>query len=120
RRALPAPEGDAYGASGYEEPVGEIETALAEIWAELLKLERVSRYDNFFELGGHSLLVVRVIARMRRAGWQVDPHTLFTAPVLAELAAAVVRPTNVVMVPPNQIPEMGIREESPNTIEIRI
>src|SRR5262249_28089866 len=41
RKALPAPEADAYGARGYEEPVGEVETTLAGIWAEVLKLERV-------------------------------------------------------------------------------
>jgi len=120
RKELPAPEGDAYGAHGYEEPVGETERALAEIWAELLKLERVGRHDNFFELGGNSLLVLRFIARMRRAGWRVDPHTLFTMPVLAELAAAVDRPINVVEIPPNRIPKIGIREEGLNKIEIRI
>jgi aryl carrier-like protein len=54
----------------------------------VLKLERVSRYDNFFELGGHSLLVVRIIARLRQAGLDVDVRTLFVTPVLAELAAA--------------------------------
>jgi acyl-coenzyme A synthetase/AMP-(fatty) acid ligase len=120
RKALPAPEGDAYGAHGYEEPAGETERMLAEIWAELLKLERVGRHDNFFELGGNSLLVVRVIARMRQAGWLVDPRTLFTMPVLAELAAAVDRPINVVKIPTNRIPEIGIREEGLNKIEIRI
>jgi amino acid adenylation domain-containing protein len=120
RKELPAPEGDAYGAHGYEEPVGETERALAEIWAELLKLERVGRHDNFFELGGNSLLILRFIARMRRAGWRVDPHTLFTMPVLAELAAAVDQPINVVKIPPNRIPEIGVREEGLNKIEIRI
>ena len=66
RKALPAPEGDAYARRGYEEPQGEIETKLAAIWAELLKLERVGRHDNFFELGGHSLLAMTLIERMRR------------------------------------------------------
>src|SRR5262249_52334095 len=55
-RALPAPEGDAYGRREYDEPDGEIESALAEIWSELLRVERVGRQDHFFELGGHSLL----------------------------------------------------------------
>ncbi|HEU0079803.1 MAG TPA: amino acid adenylation domain-containing protein, partial [Longimicrobiaceae bacterium] len=36
RKALPAPEGDAFATRGYEAPVGETEAALAEIWAELL------------------------------------------------------------------------------------
>ena len=58
RKALPAPEADAYAVRGYEAPQGEMETALAQIWAEVLKVERVGRHDNFFELGGHSLLAV--------------------------------------------------------------
>ena len=55
-KALPAPEGDAYARRGYEAPVGETEQALAEIWSEVLGVERVGRRDHFFELGGHSLL----------------------------------------------------------------
>ncbi|MCK1416703.1 MULTISPECIES: non-ribosomal peptide synthetase, partial [unclassified Bradyrhizobium] len=54
RKALPPPEDDAYARAAYEAPRGEIEIALAQIWAELLGLERVGRHDNFFELGGHS------------------------------------------------------------------
>src|SRR5262249_14639884 len=93
-----------YGARGYEEPVGEVETTLAGIWAEVLKLERVGRHDNFFELGGNSLLVVRVIARMRRAGLGVDMQAVVAAPKVAELAAAVGPQNNIVEVSPNLIP----------------
>ncbi|WP_348652018.1 amino acid adenylation domain-containing protein [Rhizobium sp. 007] len=53
RKGLPAPADDAYARRSYEAPQGEIETALAGIWAELLGLERVGRHDHFFELGGH-------------------------------------------------------------------
>ncbi|HEU0078807.1 MAG TPA: amino acid adenylation domain-containing protein, partial [Longimicrobiaceae bacterium] len=66
RRALPAPEGDAYARRGSEAPAGETEAALAEIWSELLKVERVGRWDHFFDLGGHSLLAVQVISRVRQ------------------------------------------------------
>src|SRR5262249_23617890 len=65
-RALSAPEGEAYVRRGYEPPVGETETWLARIWADLLKLERVGRNDNFFELGGHSLLAVQLLSRVRQ------------------------------------------------------
>jgi len=121
RKALPAPDGDAYGVRGYEAPVGETESVLANIWVDVLKVERVGRHDNFFEMGGHSLLVIRVIARMRQVGLNVDVRTLFATPTLAELAAAVGRTiNNVVEVPPNAILDLGRRRDSLNTIEIRL
>ncbi|HEX2093471.1 MAG TPA: amino acid adenylation domain-containing protein, partial [Longimicrobiaceae bacterium] len=90
RRALPAPEGDAYARRGYEAPVGEVEQALAEIWAEVLRVEHVGRWDHFFELGGHSLLAVRVVSRVRqRIGVEVPLGEVFRLPVLAEYARAV-------------------------------
>ena len=67
RKALPAPGSDAYSTSAYEPPQGEIESKLAQAWAEVLKLDQVGRHDNFFDLGGHSLLAMRVMARVREA-----------------------------------------------------
>jgi acyl-CoA synthetase (AMP-forming)/AMP-acid ligase II/aryl carrier-like protein len=87
RRALPAPDG-AGADREYEAPVGATEAALAQIWAEMLKLERVGRHDHFFELGGHSLLAVRLIERMRREGLHGDVRALFATPTLTEFAAA--------------------------------
>ena len=83
---------------------GEIETALAAIWCDVLKLDRVGRHDNFFELGGHSLLAVILIERMRRKGLQVDVRALFAASTLAELAATVEAKANIIAIPPNRIP----------------
>ncbi|HEU4562328.1 MAG TPA: amino acid adenylation domain-containing protein, partial [Longimicrobium sp.] len=105
RKALPVPEGDAYARAGYEAPLGEVETALAKIWAEVLGLERVGRWDHFFELGGHSLLAVKLIERMRRVGLYMEVRALFTTPVLAELAGVVGRASLDVEVPANAIPE---------------
>jgi amino acid adenylation domain-containing protein len=87
RKALPAPAGEAHARGGYEEPQGEVERELAQIWQEVLKLDRVGRQDNFFELGGHSLLAVKLIQRMHRQGLHVDLRALFIAPTLAQLAA---------------------------------
>jgi aryl carrier-like protein len=88
RKILPAPESGSYALRAYEPPVGEIETALAQIWSEVLKVERVGRHDDFFALGGHSLLAVSLLERMRRADLHADVRTLFTTATLAELAAA--------------------------------
>jgi amino acid adenylation domain-containing protein len=87
RKALPAPEADAYAMRGYEAPQGEIEQKLAAIWAEVLKLDRVGRHDNFFELGGHSLLAIRVMSRIREQ-LKIEMHlrSLFEQPRVTEFA----------------------------------
>ncbi|HEU4881180.1 MAG TPA: amino acid adenylation domain-containing protein, partial [Longimicrobium sp.] len=105
RKALPAPEGDAYARRSYEAPLGEVEAALAEIWAEVLGVARVGRWDHFFELGGHSLLAIKLIGRMRGAGLHTDVRALFTTPVLAELALSVGGASTEVEIPANRIPE---------------
>jgi hypothetical protein len=64
-----------------------LEPVVAEIWQELLHVERVGRQDNFFELGGHSLLATRVIGRIRqKLPIQVTPRALFAAPTLEAFA----------------------------------
>ncbi len=88
RKALPAPGADARAARAYEAPLGATEITLAELWAELLKVEQVGRHDHFFELGGHSLLAVSLMGRLRRLGWSADVKVLFAQPTLAALAAA--------------------------------
>ncbi|VVD34166.1 non-ribosomal peptide synthetase [Paraburkholderia dioscoreae] len=67
-------------------PQGVTEEALAAVWKEVLKAERVGRDDNFFELGGDSILVLQVIARSRKRGVRFTPKQLFDAPTLAQLA----------------------------------
>ncbi|WP_457662450.1 amino acid adenylation domain-containing protein, partial [Sinorhizobium medicae] len=104
RQALPAPDDEAYARAGYAAPQGAIETALAEIWAELLGVERVGRNDNFFELGGHSLLAVQLMERLRRLSLGVEVRTLFARPVLADLAASL-GSHHEVAVPANLITE---------------
>ena len=46
----------------YEAPQGEVEQALAAIWAQVLDVERVGRHDSFFDLGGHSLLAIQLLS----------------------------------------------------------
>ncbi|MGO4777247.1 phosphopantetheine-binding protein, partial [Lysobacter sp. 2RAB21] len=87
----------------YEAPVGAVETAIAQLWSEVLKLDQVGRHDNFFELGGHSLLAVSLIERMRNAGLAIDVRALFAAPTLQALAAAVGGDYASVVVPANAI-----------------
>lgn len=105
RRALPAPQLDAYASRQYQAPQGEVEGLVANIWCALLHVERVGRSDNFFELGGHSLLMVQMMERLRQRGLSVDVRSIYQSPILSELARTVVqRSESEIEVPPNLIP----------------
>jgi amino acid adenylation domain-containing protein len=90
RKALPAPEGAGYAQRTYEPPQGEMEEVLANLWQELLGIERVGRHDNFFEMGGHSLLAVRMLSHLLSTlNVQVELSTLFDYPQLSLFAKRV-------------------------------
>ncbi|WP_054912993.1 non-ribosomal peptide synthetase [Pseudomonas sp. NBRC 111127] len=87
RRALPRPGRAALFEQAYAPPQGELELALAQIWAELLQVERVGRDDHFFSLGGHSLLAMRMVSQVRvRLGVELSLAELFANPQLAAVA----------------------------------
>jgi len=93
RRALPQP--DAARPDLKAElvlPRTPVESRLAEIWSELLGVDPIGVHDNFFELGGHSLLATQVVSRVRESfGAELSLVSFFETPVIAELAAKVVR-----------------------------
>src|SRR5260370_383829 len=63
RNALPAPEEQPDDGSAYVAPRNELEETLAQIWAEILCIERVGVNDNFFDLGGDSILSLQGVGR---------------------------------------------------------
>jgi len=97
RKALPAPEGNAHVVQGYEPPLGEIETTVARIWSEILKVERVGRYDNFFALGGHSLSAFRVMTTLGQMGIKILTADLFAHPTVESLSAKIGFESNQVL-----------------------
>jgi len=89
RRALPAPEGRAESEREYAAPRSPEERILADIYASVLGVERVSIHDGFFTLGGHSLTATQVAARAREAlHVEVPLRLIFERSSVAELAAA--------------------------------
>ena len=90
-KTLPAPD---YGAAAgaYVAPRTETEQALAQIWADVLQVERVGATDDFFALGGHSLLLMRLAARVQAGfGVELSIRAVFAHSTLQSLAAEVER-----------------------------
>lgn len=103
RQAGTAPSVGVTGAAGedvYEAPVGTLEIAVAAIWRDVLKRDRVGRHDDFFALGGHSLRAVQLRSRLRqRLGLDIPLGIVFAHPVLAAFAAAL-EPMEPSVLPP--------------------
>jgi amino acid adenylation domain-containing protein len=91
RKRLPEPDrSNCELASGFVAPRTLVEEMIAEIWADVLKLEKLGIDDNFFDLGGHSLKATQVISRVRQTFRMDLPlRVLFEAPTLAEFASRV-------------------------------
>ncbi|MRG28226.1 amino acid adenylation domain-containing protein [Laceyella tengchongensis] len=87
KRALPTPEtGSAL--REYVPPRTPVERVMAEVWQEVLHLERVGVHDPFFELGGDSIKAMQVAARLAQHRLKMRLKDLFQHPTIAELAPA--------------------------------
>ncbi|AUI58295.1 non-ribosomal peptide synthetase [Amycolatopsis sp. BJA-103] len=95
RAALPAPDPSLAQSADYVKPRTETEETLADLWAEVLGLDRVGATDNFFDVGGDSILSIQVVHRARQAGLAMRSKDLFTHQTVAELAT-VVKPVDTV------------------------
>jgi amino acid adenylation domain-containing protein len=87
RRALPAPD---MPTRVFVAPQGAAETAMARLWAEILKLPQVGVTDNFFELGGNSILSLKVVARIRQDktfGIEIKLREMLQKPTIRALLA---------------------------------
>ncbi|MFF4880664.1 amino acid adenylation domain-containing protein [Micromonospora sp. NPDC000668] len=86
--ALPAPA--AATADGFLAPRTDAEALVAEVYAEILQLEKVGALDDFFALGGNSLRGMRAMARIRaEVDVELPMRALFSSPVVADLAAQI-------------------------------
>jgi aspartate racemase len=92
RGALPAPDTARPDLErDFAAPRTPTEKTLADIWAEILGLDRVGIHDNFFDLGGHSLLATQVISRVRETfRAEIPLRSLFESPTVSGFAIALV------------------------------
>ncbi|MDB9432748.1 MupA/Atu3671 family FMN-dependent luciferase-like monooxygenase [Microcystis aeruginosa] len=90
RRALPLPNPELHRSVDYVAPVNSTQEAIAAIFGQVLKLEKVGIDDNFFEIGGNSLQATQVISRLRESfSLELPLRRLFEQPTVADLALAV-------------------------------
>ncbi|WP_236347737.1 non-ribosomal peptide synthetase, partial [Paenibacillus plantiphilus] len=89
RKALPEPKQGAAGVP-YEAPATAMEAGLAQLWEDILGVERIGASDNFFERGGHSLRAMTLLSRMHKE-WnvQVPLKTIFESPTVRGLAQVI-------------------------------
>ncbi len=86
KQSLPKPDFTGQTAESYAKPTTEMEVNLAQVWQDVLGLEKVGIYDNFFELGGDSIKAIRIAARLNQQQMKLETKTLFRYPTIAELA----------------------------------
>jgi acyl carrier protein len=92
RRALPTPDGRRLEEARFVPLRSDWEKALAQVWKDVLGVDRIGAEDNFFDLGGHSLLATRVVSRVRdQFGIEISIRSLFESPTLASFADALSR-----------------------------
>ncbi len=90
RRALLASDALPESDGPFAEPRTPIEEQLAEIWVDLLGVERVGIYDDFFALGGNSLLAIRLFTQIEKVWSKKLPlATIFQSPTLEQVAEAI-------------------------------
>jgi acyl carrier protein len=69
-------------------PQAGLESAVAEEWAAILRMDKVGRNDNFFDLGGNSLLLVQLNGNLiSRLNNDISVTEMFQYPTVASLAA---------------------------------
>jgi len=108
RKALPAPSQERPDVGiDYRQPETPTESFIADLWSELLAIERVGADDDLFALGGHSLIATRASVRIRtELGVTLPPEAPFLFPTVAALAGEVDRRREAGPDPADAVPEM--------------
>ncbi|MET0316098.1 MAG: amino acid adenylation domain-containing protein, partial [Rhodococcus fascians] len=106
RAALPEP---VFAEQEFRGATGEIETIIAEVFADVLNMERVSVDESFFALGGDSIVSIQLVSRARARGISFTPRDVFerkSVAALAEVATVMSETTDVPVV--EELPGGGL------------
>jgi amino acid adenylation domain-containing protein len=88
KRALPLPEDVIMGGADFQQPEGELEKMLEDLWKEVLGYTKIGRNISFFSIGGHSLRAIQLISRIHKIlGVNIRIADVFTNKTISELAA---------------------------------
>ncbi|MCA1693450.1 MAG: amino acid adenylation domain-containing protein, partial [Actinobacteria bacterium] len=109
RAALPVPDVAAGLGEEYVAPRSDTERAVADIWAQVLGIDRVGIHDNFFELGGDSILSIQMVSQARQAGLNLSPGDVFRHQTIASLVASVA-----------QVQPVAVAEQGPVTGQVAL
>ncbi|MEV0111584.1 condensation domain-containing protein, partial [Nocardia sp. NPDC050799] len=85
RKALPEPVFQARTA--FRGPRTPVEQTIAEVFAEVLGVDRVGVDDSFFALGGDSIVSIQLVSRAKARGVVFSPRHVFEQRTVAGLAA---------------------------------
>lgn len=78
-----------------------LESQIAELWSEILGVEKVGIRDNFFRLGGDSLTGIQFIARLAsRLGLELSLRELFENPTIEQLRGSLTAAAQTQFPPP--------------------
>ncbi|WP_167376273.1 non-ribosomal peptide synthetase [Xenorhabdus vietnamensis] len=96
RHALPTPVWE--DRDRYMAPRTELESQLCTLWQDVLGLERIGIEDNFFRIGGDSIIGIRLVSKLRQAGFSLQVKSIFEAPTVARLAQLLTQTSSPVTV----------------------
>lgn len=86
----PTRENTVVETGNYEQPQGDLERSIAQLWQDVFHLDRIGRNDNFFELGGNSLLGMDLSDLFAtRLALEVPVLAIFQHPTIREIAQTI-------------------------------
>ncbi|MBN2535371.1 MAG: amino acid adenylation domain-containing protein, partial [Spirochaetales bacterium] len=94
RYSLPDPRKHLLREGTYTAPQTEVQKNMAEIWQNILGVERIGITDDFFMFGGDSIKVIQVVSQLQRYGYTLEVHQFFENRTIEELSGLVTHNAN--------------------------